>query len=58
MSRAASARRVATRSTDGRPKCSLARAKDAKFILGRELRHTIERVSPAAAKPEEVVTQD
>lgn len=24
-------------------------AKDAKFILGRELRHTIERVSPAAA---------
>ena len=27
-------------------------AKDAKFILGRELRHTIERVSPAAAKPE------
>jgi len=41
-----------------RPSCSLARAKDAKFILGRELRHTIERVSPAAAKPEEVVTQD
>ncbi|MFT4249541.1 MAG: glycerol-3-phosphate 1-O-acyltransferase PlsB [Pseudomonas sp.] len=27
-------------------------AKDAKFILGRELRHTIERVSPAAAKVE------
>ncbi|WP_296250213.1 glycerol-3-phosphate 1-O-acyltransferase PlsB [uncultured Stenotrophomonas sp.] len=27
-------------------------AKDAKFILGRELRHTIERVSPEAAKPE------
>jgi glycerol-3-phosphate O-acyltransferase len=33
-------------------------AKDAKFILGRELRHTIERVSPEAAKPEEPVTQD
>ena len=28
-------------------------AKDAKFILGRELRHTIERVSPEAVKPEE-----
>ncbi|MCW1776834.1 hypothetical protein NB693_20780 [Pantoea ananatis] len=28
-------------------------AKDAKFILGRELRHTIERVSPEAAKVEE-----
>jgi glycerol-3-phosphate O-acyltransferase len=27
-------------------------AKDAKIILGRELRHTIERVSPEAAKPE------
>ena len=27
-------------------------AKDAKFILGRELRHTIERVSPEAVKPE------
>ena len=27
-------------------------AKDAKVILGRELRHTIERVSPEAAKPE------
>ncbi|MEG3193237.1 glycerol-3-phosphate 1-O-acyltransferase PlsB, partial [Lysobacter sp. D1-1-M9] len=26
-------------------------AKDAKFILGRELRHTIEKVSPAAARP-------
>ncbi|WP_269789605.1 glycerol-3-phosphate 1-O-acyltransferase PlsB [Stenotrophomonas sp. Iso1] len=28
-------------------------AKDAKFILGRELRHTIERVSPEAVKPAE-----
>jgi len=28
-------------------------AKDAKFILGRELRHTIERVSPEAVKAEE-----
>ncbi|MDQ3287204.1 MAG: glycerol-3-phosphate 1-O-acyltransferase PlsB [Pseudomonadota bacterium] len=28
-------------------------AKDAKFILGRELRHTIEKVSPAADKAEE-----
>ncbi len=28
-------------------------AKDAKFILGRELRHTIERVSPAAARSED-----
>ncbi|WP_449468265.1 glycerol-3-phosphate 1-O-acyltransferase PlsB [Stenotrophomonas humi] len=28
-------------------------AKDAKFILGRELRHTIERVSPEAVKPME-----
>src|SRR5690606_32167817 len=27
-------------------------AKDAKMILGRELRHTIERVSPEAARPE------
>lgn len=27
-------------------------AKDAKVILGRELRHTIEKVSPEAAKPE------
>ncbi len=27
-------------------------AKDAKLILGRELRHTIERVSPEAARPE------
>jgi glycerol-3-phosphate O-acyltransferase len=27
-------------------------AKDAKTILGRELRHTIERVSPEAAKRE------
>ncbi|HZX81447.1 MAG TPA: glycerol-3-phosphate 1-O-acyltransferase PlsB, partial [Lysobacter sp.] len=26
-------------------------AKDAKFILGRELRHSIEKVSPEAAKP-------
>ncbi len=26
-------------------------ARDAKFILGRELRHTIEKVSPAAAAP-------
>ena len=34
-------------------------AKDAKVILGRELRHTIERVSPEAIKPEvEVVTAD
>ncbi len=34
-------------------------AKDAKVILGRELRHTIERVSPEAAKPEvEVAPQD
>ncbi|MET0718911.1 MAG: glycerol-3-phosphate 1-O-acyltransferase, partial [Pseudoxanthomonas sp.] len=34
-------------------------AKDAKVILGRELRHTIERVSPEAAKPEaEAVVQD
>ncbi|HBN55095.1 MAG TPA: glycerol-3-phosphate 1-O-acyltransferase, partial [Stenotrophomonas sp.] len=32
-------------------------AKDAKFILGRELRHTIERVSPEAVKPEEPVSQ-
>jgi glycerol-3-phosphate O-acyltransferase len=29
-------------------------AKDAKLILGRELRHTIERVSPEAARPETV----
>ena len=29
-------------------------AKDAKLILGRELRHTIERVSPEAARPEQV----
>jgi glycerol-3-phosphate O-acyltransferase len=29
-------------------------AKDAKLILGRELRHTIERVSPEAARPESV----
>ncbi len=34
-------------------------AKDAKVILGRELRHTIERVSPEAAKPEaETAPQD
>ncbi|MBN8797302.1 MAG: glycerol-3-phosphate 1-O-acyltransferase PlsB [Stenotrophomonas nitritireducens] len=32
-------------------------AKDAKFILGRELRHTIERVSPEAVKPEEPVAK-
>jgi len=31
-------------------------AKDAKLILGRELRHTIERVSPEAARPEQVDT--
>ncbi|WP_115514346.1 MULTISPECIES: glycerol-3-phosphate 1-O-acyltransferase PlsB [Xanthomonas] len=30
-------------------------AKDAKFILGRELRHTIERVSPEAVKPDVVL---
>lgn len=30
-------------------------AKDAKVILGRELRHTIERVSPEAARPEVVI---
>ncbi|MBA3485610.1 MAG: glycerol-3-phosphate 1-O-acyltransferase PlsB [Lysobacter sp.] len=28
-------------------------ARDAKFILGRELRHTIEKVSPAAAAPKD-----
>lgn len=28
-------------------------ARDAKLILGRELRHTIEKVSPEAARPEE-----
>ncbi len=34
-------------------------AKDAKVILGRELRHTIERVSPEAARPEvETAAQD
>jgi glycerol-3-phosphate O-acyltransferase len=33
-------------------------AKDAKFILGRELRHTIERVSPEAVKPEAPVQKD
>ncbi|WP_447933755.1 glycerol-3-phosphate 1-O-acyltransferase PlsB [Stenotrophomonas lactitubi] len=33
-------------------------AKDAKFILGRELRHTIERVSPEAARPDEPAPQD
>ena len=27
-------------------------ARDAKAILGRELRHTIERVSPEAVKPD------
>ena len=27
-------------------------AKDAKVILGRELRHTIEKISPEAVKPE------
>ena len=26
-------------------------AKDARIILGRELRHTIEKISPEAAKP-------
>ncbi len=31
-------------------------AKDAKMILGRELRHTIERVSPEAARPETEAT--
>lgn len=31
-------------------------AKDAKVILGRELRHTIERVSPEAARPEAETT--
>ncbi len=33
-------------------------AKDAKFILGRELRHTIERVSPEAAREEQPPAQD
>ncbi|AKC86850.1 glycerol-3-phosphate 1-O-acyltransferase PlsB [Pseudoxanthomonas suwonensis] len=35
-------------------------AKDAKLILGRELRHTIERVSPEAARPDaaEAATSD
>jgi len=33
-------------------------AKDAKFILGRELRHTIERVSPEAARPDDTAPQD
>src|SRR5690606_24136090 len=27
-------------------------ARDAKFILGRELRHSIEKVSPEAARPD------
>jgi len=27
-------------------------ARDARIILGRELRHTIEKVSPEAARPE------
>jgi glycerol-3-phosphate O-acyltransferase len=31
-------------------------ARDAKVILGRELRHTIEKVSPEAAKPEDAAT--
>ena len=33
-------------------------AKDATTILGRELRHTIEKVSPEAVKPETVPTAD
>ncbi|HEX2596992.1 MAG TPA: glycerol-3-phosphate 1-O-acyltransferase, partial [Luteimonas sp.] len=33
-------------------------AKDAKVILGRELRHTIEKVSPEAAKPEPAAIAD
>ncbi len=33
-------------------------AKDAKMILGRELRHTIERVSPEAARPEAPAPQE
>lgn len=33
-------------------------AKDAKFILGRELRHTIERISPEANKPVEMAVAD
>ncbi len=31
-------------------------ARDAKIILGRELRHTIEKVSPEAARPESGIT--
>ncbi|MFC6840947.1 hypothetical protein [Xanthomonas theicola] len=46
---------MATRLTRRRHQVIAARAKDAKFILGRELRYTIERVSPEAAKPEEPV---
>ncbi|MGV8960140.1 MAG: hypothetical protein ACOH1V_07115 [Stenotrophomonas sp.] len=38
--------------------CRRGAAKDARYILGRELRHTIERVSPEAAKPEEPTPQD
>ncbi|MFC7301758.1 glycerol-3-phosphate 1-O-acyltransferase PlsB [Cognatiluteimonas weifangensis] len=33
-------------------------ARDAKVILGRELRHTIEKVSPEAAKPDEATPAD
>ncbi len=33
-------------------------AKDAKVILGRELRHTIERVSPGAARPQPEAAAD
>ena len=33
-------------------------ARDAKVILGRELRHTIEKVSPEAAKPEAETADD
>lgn len=33
-------------------------AKDAKVILGREMRHTIEKVSPEAVKPEAPATVD
>ena len=33
-------------------------ARDAKMILGRELRHTIEKVSPEAARPETEAADD
>jgi glycerol-3-phosphate O-acyltransferase len=33
-------------------------ARDAKVILGRELRHTIEKVSPEAAKPDLASAED